>query len=55
MMCSPGFEKQNPLLFGTFDFMRAELEVIHSGEQFWVNSFDNSKIDCMIVPSAVRE
>ena len=43
------------LMFGTFDYMRAELEVVHSGEQFWVNSFDNSKIDCMIIPAAVNE
>ena len=34
--------------------MRAELEVVHNGEQFWVNSFDNSKIDCMIIPSALK-
>ena len=33
--------------------MRAELEVVHSAEQFWVNSHDNSKIDCVIIPSAV--
>ena len=33
--------------------MRAELEVQHSGEQFWVNSFDNTKIDCMVIPSKV--
>ena len=42
------------LLFGTFDYMRAELEIVHSGEQFWVNSFDNSKIDCMVIPSALN-
>mmetsp|Transcript_14184 Transcript_14184/g.24110 ORF Transcript_14184/g.24110 Transcript_14184/m.24110 type:complete len:94 (-) Transcript_14184:374-655(-) len=41
---------QGQILFGNFDYMRAELEVVHSGEQFWVNSFDNSKIDCMILP-----
>lgn len=34
--------------------MRAELEVVYSGEQFWVNSHDNSKIDCMVIPSAVK-
>lgn len=44
----------NTLLFGTFDYMRAELEVVYSGEQFWVNSFDNSKIDCMVIPSAIK-
>lgn len=42
------------MIFGTFDYMRAELEVVHSAEQFWVNSHDNSKIDCMIIPSAVN-
>ena len=42
------------MVFGTFDYMRAELEVVHSAEQFWVNSHDNSKIDCMIIPSAVN-
>jgi len=41
------------MIFGTFDYMRAELEVVYSAEQFWVNSHDNSKIDCMIIPSAV--
>jgi hypothetical protein len=45
----------NTLLFGTFDYMRAELEVVYSGEQFWVNSHDNSKIDCMVIPSAVKQ
>jgi hypothetical protein len=44
----------NHLLFGTFDYMRAELEVVYSGEQFWVNSHDNSKIDCMVIPSSVK-
>jgi len=34
--------------------MRAELEVVYSGEQFWVNSHDNSKIDCMVIPSSVK-
>jgi hypothetical protein len=42
------------LIFGTFDYMRAELEIVNKGEQFWVNSFDNSKIDCMIIPSALK-
>ena len=41
------------LIFGSFDYMRAELEVVHSAEQFWVNSHDNSKIDCMVIPAAV--
>ena len=44
----------NNLIFGTFDYMRAELEMVHNGEQFWINSFDNSKIDCMIIPSALK-
>jgi hypothetical protein len=55
MVVQPKFEKSQmakDMLFGTFDYMRAELEVLHSGEQFWVNSFDNSKIDCMVIPSA---
>jgi hypothetical protein len=42
------------VLFGRFDYMRADLEANHSGQQFWVNSFDNTKIDCMVIPSALN-
>eukprot|EP00347_Sterkiella_histriomuscorum_P002157 403369253 len=34
---------------GTGDLMRSELIIKYNGQQFWVNSFDGKKIDCMLL------
>ena len=36
---------------GTADCMRAELSLRYNATQFFVTSYDNSKIDCMIIKS----
>ena len=41
--------------FGSFDYMRAEILISVKCERFWVSSFDNIKLDCIIVNPVLRD